>query len=75
MFTFEQLLSPYLQGEASRKSGAIEKVKLRGLKVRVWSSSVEELLDKIETSVPLLSGKKPDLLYPFPLVSGPFPRR
>jgi hypothetical protein len=47
VFTFEQLLSPYLQGEASRIPVAIEKVKLRVLKVRVWSSSVWEHLTRL----------------------------
>ncbi|XP_024606801.1 protein Niban isoform X2 [Neophocaena asiaeorientalis asiaeorientalis] len=32
VFTFEQLLSPHLQGEASKTTAAIEKVKLRVLK-------------------------------------------
>lgn len=39
VFTFEQLLSPYLQGEASRTAVAIEKVKLRVLKQYDYDSS------------------------------------
>lgn len=39
VFTFEQLLSPYLQGEASRIPVAIEKVKLRVLKQYDYDSS------------------------------------
>lgn len=41
MFTFEQLLSPHLQGEASKTTVAIEKVKLRVLKVKLFSYSWE----------------------------------
>lgn len=40
VFTFEQLLSPHLQGEASKTEATIEKVKLRVLKVRALSSFV-----------------------------------
>lgn len=40
VFTFEQLLSPHLQGEASKTAAAIEKVKLRVLKVRALPSFV-----------------------------------
>jgi hypothetical protein len=40
VFTFEQLLSPHLQGEASRIAAAIEKVKLRVLKVKPSPSLV-----------------------------------
>lgn len=36
VFTFEQLLSPHLQGEASKTAVAIEKVKLRVLKVKLF---------------------------------------
>ncbi|CAH6789285.1 Niban1 [Phodopus roborovskii] len=39
VFTFEQLLSPHLQGEASRTVAAIEKVKLRVLKQYDYDSS------------------------------------
>ncbi|ERE73605.1 protein Niban-like protein [Cricetulus griseus] len=39
VFTFEQLLSPHLQGEASRAAAAIEKVKLRVLKQYDYDSS------------------------------------
>ncbi|XP_051003517.1 protein Niban 1 [Acomys russatus] len=39
VFTFEQLLSPHLQGEASRTEAAIEKVKLRVLKQYDYDSS------------------------------------
>nr|XP_004658915.2 protein Niban 1 [Jaculus jaculus] len=39
VFTFEQLLSPHLQGEASRTAAAIEKVKLRVLKQYDYDSS------------------------------------
>lgn len=39
VFTFEHLLSPYLQGEASRTAVAIEKVKLRVLKQYDYDSS------------------------------------
>ncbi|KAM8815990.1 protein Niban 1 [Rhynchonycteris naso] len=39
VFTFEQLLSPHLQGEASKTSVAIEKVKLRVLKQYDYDSS------------------------------------
>ncbi|XP_042832983.1 protein Niban 1 [Panthera tigris] len=39
VFTFEQLLSPHLQGEASRTAIAIEKVKLRVLKQYDYDSS------------------------------------
>uniref|UniRef100_H0XEU1 Niban apoptosis regulator 1 n=1 Tax=Otolemur garnettii TaxID=30611 RepID=H0XEU1_OTOGA len=38
-FTFEQLLSPHLQGEASKTAVAIEKVKLRVLKQYDYDSS------------------------------------
>lgn len=34
VFTFQQLLSPHLQGEAAKTAVAIEKVKLRVLKVK-----------------------------------------
>ena len=37
VFTFEQLLSPHLQGEASKTTVVIEKVKLRVLKVKLFS--------------------------------------
>lgn len=37
VFTFEQLLSPHLQGEPSKTAVAIEKVKLRVLKVKPFS--------------------------------------
>lgn len=36
VFTFEQLLAPHLQAEAPKTAAAIEKVKLRVLKVKVW---------------------------------------
>ncbi|XP_013377080.1 PREDICTED: protein Niban [Chinchilla lanigera] len=39
VFTFEQLLFPHLQGEASRTAAAIEKVKLRVLKQYDYDSS------------------------------------
>ncbi|KAK2084630.1 Protein Niban 1 [Saguinus oedipus] len=39
VFTFEQLLSPHLQGEASKTAVAIEKVKLRVLKQYDYDSS------------------------------------
>ncbi|XP_059136857.1 protein Niban 1 [Peromyscus eremicus] len=39
VFTFEQLLSPHLQGEASRTAAAVEKVKLRVLKQYDYDSS------------------------------------
>ncbi|XP_062962046.1 protein Niban 1 [Cynocephalus volans] len=39
VFTFEQLLSPHLQGEASKIAVAIEKVKLRVLKQYDYDSS------------------------------------
>ncbi|XP_037362194.1 protein Niban 1 isoform X2 [Talpa occidentalis] len=39
VFTFEQLLSPHLQGEASKTAAAIEKVKLRVLKQYDYDSS------------------------------------
>lgn len=39
VFTFEQLLSPHLQGEASKTTVAIEKVKLRVLKQYDYDSS------------------------------------
>uniref|UniRef100_A0A8C8ZRV4 Niban apoptosis regulator 1 n=1 Tax=Prolemur simus TaxID=1328070 RepID=A0A8C8ZRV4_PROSS len=39
VFTFEQLLSPHLQGEASKTTAAIEKVKLRVLKQYDYDSS------------------------------------
>lgn len=39
VFTFGQLLSPHLQGEASRTAAAIEKVKLRVLKQYDYDSS------------------------------------
>ncbi|XP_032948711.1 protein Niban 1 isoform X2 [Rhinolophus ferrumequinum] len=39
VFTFEQLLSPHLQGEASKITVAIEKVKLRVLKQYDYDSS------------------------------------
>ncbi|KAG8517252.1 Protein Niban [Galemys pyrenaicus] len=39
VFTFEQLLSPHLQGEASKTSVALEKVKLRVLKQYDYDSS------------------------------------
>ncbi|XP_036298741.1 protein Niban 1 isoform X2 [Pipistrellus kuhlii] len=39
VFTFEQLLSPHLQGEASKTAIAIEKVKLRVLKQYDYDSS------------------------------------
>ncbi|XP_066117427.1 protein Niban 1 [Saccopteryx bilineata] len=39
VFTFEQLLSPHLQGEASKTSVTIEKVKLRVLKQYDYDSS------------------------------------
>ncbi|KAL1774816.1 Niban [Sigmodon hispidus] len=39
VFTFEQLLSPHLQGEAPRTAAAIEKVKLRVLKQYDYDSS------------------------------------
>uniref|UniRef100_A0A8D2B5W5 Niban apoptosis regulator 1 n=1 Tax=Sciurus vulgaris TaxID=55149 RepID=A0A8D2B5W5_SCIVU len=39
VFTFEQLLSPHLQGDASKIAAAIEKVKLRVLKQYDYDSS------------------------------------
>ncbi|KAH0503534.1 Protein Niban [Microtus ochrogaster] len=39
VFTFEQLLSPHLQGEASKTAATIEKVKLRVLKQYDYDSS------------------------------------
>ncbi|KAM5237775.1 protein Niban 1 [Ctenodactylus gundi] len=39
VFTFEQLLLPHLQGEASRTAAAVEKVKLRVLKQYDYDSS------------------------------------
>ncbi|XP_007523890.1 protein Niban 1 [Erinaceus europaeus] len=39
VFTFEQLLAPHLQGEASKTAAAIEKVKLRVLKQYDYDSS------------------------------------
>lgn len=39
VFTFEQLLSPHLRGEASKTASAVEKVKLRVLKQYDYDSS------------------------------------